>query len=244
MCASNKIRLASFFTVLIMISCAHAYQSYYDKGNLAYDRGEITEAIKEWKRGAEEGEPKSQYELALSYSKGEGVIKDDQEAVKWYRKAAEQNDGASQNNLGLMYNEGRGVEKNDNEAAKWFYRAASNGSLAGIFHLALSYEKGRGVPQDYHNAVNTYLEAAKRGYVPAQVNLGLLYAKNVLGFPQENSLAYKWLSIAILHLNGDKKDSVNTIIEKIKERLSTIERDNMDNVIRDWKAESVLKGSE
>ncbi len=45
----------------------------------------------------------AQYNLGVSYAKGQGVPKDDQQAVFWYRKAAEQEDAGAQHNLGLMY---------------------------------------------------------------------------------------------------------------------------------------------
>lgn len=235
MCSPKTIRLVAVLAAFALAGCASARADFYEKGHVAYDRGDYAAAIKEWKQGAEQGDPKSQYELGLSYAKGEGVPKDEAEAVKWYRKAAEKNEGASQNNLGLMYSEGRGVLKDDNEAAKWYYRAARNGSLSGIFHLALSYEKGRGVPQSYNVAAITYLEAAKRGYAPAQANVGLLYAKNVPGVPQDYALAYKWVGLAIPHLTGETQVRMMKSRDTIAARLTSAEREKMDQIVRDWK---------
>ena len=39
---------------------------------------------------AEQGHASAQYNLALKYDNGEGVLQDYKEAVKWYTKAAEQ----------------------------------------------------------------------------------------------------------------------------------------------------------
>lgn len=64
-------------------------------------------------------------------------------------------------------------------------------------------KKATASPQDYNIAAITYLEAAKRGYAPAQANVGLLYTKNVPGVPQNYSLAYKWLCLAIPNLTGE-----------------------------------------
>ena len=56
----------------------------------------------EWKLLAEQGIAEAQYNLALMYSRGEGISRDDKEAVKWYRRAAEQGIAGAQSKLGLM----------------------------------------------------------------------------------------------------------------------------------------------
>jgi TPR repeat protein len=238
---SPRLKLPiALLAAFVFVGCSTVSADYYEQGHVAYERGDYATALKEWKQGAEQGDPKSQYELGLSYAKGEGAPRDDAEAVKWYRKAAEQGEGASQNNLGLMYSEGRGVPKDDTEAAKWYYRAARHGSLAGIFHLALSYEKGRGVSQDYNIAAITYLEAAKRGYAPAQANVGLLYTKDVSGVPQDYSLAYKWISLAIPNLRGETKARFIQHRDNIVTHLSPVEREKLDLIVREWKPSEVV----
>ena len=55
-------------------------------------RGEgSVEAVKWYRKAAEQNYAKAQYNLGVCYEHGEGVAKDPVEAVKWYRKAAEQN---------------------------------------------------------------------------------------------------------------------------------------------------------
>ena len=53
----------------------------------------------------------SQFNLALSYDKGEGVPKDLPEAAKWWRKAADQGFAEAQRNFGICFLRGDGVEK-------------------------------------------------------------------------------------------------------------------------------------
>lgn len=43
-----------------------------------------------YKKKAEQGNARSQYNLGLCYAIGEGVAKDYKQAVYWYRKAADQ----------------------------------------------------------------------------------------------------------------------------------------------------------
>ncbi|GHT40295.1 hypothetical protein AGMMS49921_01440 [Endomicrobiia bacterium] len=46
------------------------------------------EASNWFKKSAEQGNAKAQYNLGLMYDKGEGVKQDYKEAVDWYKKAA------------------------------------------------------------------------------------------------------------------------------------------------------------
>jgi TPR repeat protein len=47
------------------------------------------EAVKWYRKAAEQGVVDGQYNLGWMYDKGKGVVQDYKEAVKWYRKAAE-----------------------------------------------------------------------------------------------------------------------------------------------------------
>ncbi|POR97032.1 tetratricopeptide repeat protein, partial [Haemophilus influenzae] len=48
------------------------------------------EAVKWYRKAAEQGHADAQLNLGYMYEKGRGVKQDDFEAVKWYRQAAEQ----------------------------------------------------------------------------------------------------------------------------------------------------------
>ena len=98
-----------------------------------YNRGmgveqDFKEAVKWYRKAAEQGNAVAQYNLGQMYREGQGVEQDFKEAVKWYRKAAEQGDVDAQYNLGVMYATGRGVEKDEEEAIKWLRKAAEQGN--------------------------------------------------------------------------------------------------------------------
>ena len=48
------------------------------------------EAVKWFRKAAEQGHAGAQANLGFMYDRGWGVPEDDREAVKWFRKAAEQ----------------------------------------------------------------------------------------------------------------------------------------------------------
>ncbi len=85
---------------------------------------DYVEAVKWFRKAAEQNYAEAQNNLGACYATGQGVAKDYVEAVKWYRKAAEQNFAPAQYNLGVCYATGRGVATNYVEAVKWYRKAA------------------------------------------------------------------------------------------------------------------------
>ena len=71
---------------------------YADGRGVARDDAE---AVRWYRRAAEQGNASGQYNLGGMYSTGRGVARDDAEAVRWYRRAAEQGNASGQYNLGL-----------------------------------------------------------------------------------------------------------------------------------------------
>ena len=64
------------------------------------------EAVKWYRKAAQQGHVMAQVYLGFMYDNGYGVPENDAEALKWYRKAADQGDAYAQNNLALMYKKG------------------------------------------------------------------------------------------------------------------------------------------
>ena len=110
---------------------ADAEDDFY-KGYKAYQAGDYAEALKWYRKAAEQGYASAQHNLGNSYSKGEGVTQDYAEAVKWYRKAAEQGYARAQYNLALRYDNGEGVTQDNITAHMWHNIAAENGNKRAV----------------------------------------------------------------------------------------------------------------
>lgn len=122
---TGGLPLEDFFSMLTL------RQEYYGKGKkYYYGRGvtkDYVEAVKWYKKSAEQGHVEAQYSLGFCYEYGQGVTKDYAEAFKWYKKAAEQGYADAQYNLGYCYKHGQGVKQNKTEAKKWYQKAAEQG---------------------------------------------------------------------------------------------------------------------
>ena len=65
----------------------------------------MTEAVKWYRKAAEQGNADAQSNLGVMYANGTGVTKDESEAMKWYRKALDSNPKYARawNNLSIAY---------------------------------------------------------------------------------------------------------------------------------------------
>ena len=126
------------------------------------------EAVKWYRKAADQGYAPAQCQLGFIYDKGRREQGNNSEAVKWYRKAADQGYSQAQNNLGILYQHGReGAVQDYSEAAKWYRRAAELGHKGGMYNLGVLYENGWGVVQDYSQALAWYTKAAELGHYAA-----------------------------------------------------------------------------
>jgi TPR repeat protein len=89
-------------------------------------RRDYIEAVKWYRKAAEQGLARAQNNLGSMYKNGRGVSLDYVQAAKWYRKAAEQNLAEAQYNLGKLYHSGHGVSQDYVHALMWFNLAAAD----------------------------------------------------------------------------------------------------------------------
>jgi len=153
-------------------------QSDAVKGWEAQQAGDYVEAVKWYRKAAEQGDAVAQDNLGKMYYDGTGVTQDYAEAVKWYRKVAEQGFASAQYNLGQMYRKGKGVTQDYAEAVKWYRKAAEQGNAKAQVNLGTMYYSGNGVLQDTIAAHMWFNIAAIKGDAVAAKNRGVV-AKNL-----------------------------------------------------------------
>ena len=142
-------------------------EEYYDKG-IRFRVTNEEEAVKWYRKAAEQGHADAQSDLGHAYSDGKGVPKDEKEAAKWYKKAAEQDFSGAQCMLGYAYYHGKGVPEDKKEAVKWFNKAADQEEYFAQYFLGWAYEHGEGVPKNNKEALKWYKLAAAQDYEEAQ----------------------------------------------------------------------------
>jgi TPR repeat protein len=155
-----------------------------------YGQGHYGEALKWFRKAADQGEANAQNILGAMYYYGQGVAQNYALAVRWYRKAADQGHPTAQNALGWMYLYGQGVPQNYAEAVSWYRKVADRGEADPQNTLGWVYQYGQGVT-NYAEAVRWYREAAEQGHAAAQFNLGGMYLYGH-GVTQSYAEALRW----------------------------------------------------
>ena len=204
-----------------------------------YSRGEgvvskdYAEAASWYRKAAEKGLDRAQFELGVYYFEGMGVPKDYTEAIKWYRKAAKQNYGKALFNLGHMYLQGFGVPQNYREAFLLFQNAAQQGINIAFGQLGAMYEEGWGVDQNLVTASDYYLKAAKLGDSTSQFNLGLMYYHGK-GVQKDLIASFAWLYLSSSNGNMDAERNLRAFSSQMLP--SDIEK--AKNLAREWNTTS------
>lgn len=66
-------------------------------------RKDPQEAVRWWRKAAEQGDAGAQFRLGLACSDGRGTAKDEEEGFRWIKKSAEQGNADAEGILGAMY---------------------------------------------------------------------------------------------------------------------------------------------
>ncbi|MEO9576345.1 MAG: tetratricopeptide repeat protein [Tateyamaria sp.] len=118
------------------------------RGSLAFQAGDVSEARRIWREEAERGNPTAQYFLGGSYECSCSSSVDYAEAARWYRRAADQGLPVAQTSLGEMYRDGKGVRQDHSAAVQWYRLAATQGYPRAQYSMAYMYYNGFGLEHD------------------------------------------------------------------------------------------------
>ena len=197
------------------------------------------EAVKWFRKAADQNHARAQVALGGCYSKGEGVVKDELEAVLWWCKAADQNHAQAQFNLGVCYQEGQGVVMDEVEAVEWYRKAAMQDFVSAQFNLGNCYYFGQGVAEDKAEAVKWFRKPAEQNATQAQLLLGLCY-QNGQGVARDDMEAVKWFRKAAEGGDGRAFNALAWLLATSQNRLV---RNGSNAVVFAEKAVAVTKRS-
>ena len=183
-------------------------REYYRNADKLKKRGELWQAVIEFKKSAELGYAKAQFSLARSLQNGKGIDKNIEEAKKWYQKAADQGLARAQSELAkllLKYGD------DDKSAVELLETAASNGHAKSQVKLGKLYDSGIatgwGKPKI---AFKWFKLAADQGNKEGQYRVCKAYYSG-RGVTYNSSEAKKWCTRSV----GQGYSRANKILRKI-----------------------------
>jgi TPR repeat protein len=171
------------------------------------------EAIRWFKKSAENGNVVAMENIGYMYEIGNGVQQDYEEARNWYQKALDAGSENAAEYLASMdepgsgefieglkyydyYDEGIWGEEDCAKAMRWFKKSAENGNTEAMRAIGTIYSTGgNGVQKDYKLAMKWYKQAADLGNTGAMLDLGNMY-ENGEGVKQNFNEARGWYSKA------------------------------------------------
>jgi TonB family protein len=204
-----------------------------------YSSEYVSEAVKWFRRSADQGFPEAQGWIGALHDAGLGVPRDYIEAAKWYRRAAEKGDASAQLNLGFMYQQGRNLPvygpngeflalpvnnggtilPDYAQAAKWYGKAAEQGSSFAQSSLGWLLLEGKGMNKNSGEALGLFLKAAEQGDASAQCILGELYVEGK-AVQQDCIQAHRWLSQCSAAIQGKKLEIATKLLNEIASQMS------------------------
>ncbi|MEO5378846.1 MAG: protein kinase [Magnetococcus sp. DMHC-6] len=143
------------------------------------------------KTKAENGDPKSLYQMGMAYETGKNVPQNLPTAIKWYQKSAEKNWPEAQFRVAQAYSKGEGVGKDLVLAHSWNKKAAEQGHANAQFILAQTIEKNAKKPEYLAQAMQWYLKAAQQNHPEAQYRVGIAL-ENGDGLEKNPAEALNW----------------------------------------------------
>lgn len=161
--------------------------------------GQYTEAVRLYRRAADQGYAAAQVALAITYADGNASLAIDQrQAVRWFRLAADQGNAMAEASLAMFYMQGAGgLEKNEREATRLVQLAADQGLPMAQGLLGSLYATGGGgLPKDETRALRLIKAAADQDEARAQHELGVAYRTGQLGLPRDDREAARLFKLA------------------------------------------------
>lgn len=180
------------------------------KGVEAYEQSDYSEAIKWFRKAAEQGYAPAQSNLGRMYNEGRGVEKNSSEAAIWLFNAAQQGDTEAQLILGYLYQLGQGVKQDYTVAFSLYQKAADKGSAVAQNNLAYMYQEGYGISQDYKEAFKWFRKSADQGDANAQFKVGEYYYKGI-GVHMDYLEAEIWFRLAAEQGHKEAKSHLDII---------------------------------
>lgn len=159
-------------------------------------------ALSYYMSSAELGYADAEFEIAMAYANGVGVMPDRSKSLVWLRKAAEHGNHAAQVFLADALADGAQGAIDWVGAVAWYRKAAEAGDDLAQRRLAQCYLEGRGVARDAAQAALWLRKAADQRQPAAETALAALYLSGD-GVPADRAETLRLLNRAAMAGHAD-----------------------------------------
>ena len=167
-----------------------------DEGQVAWQAGDYTRAVAEWRPAALEGDADAQYGLAQAYLYGRGLPTDLNQAELWFRKAAAQGHVEAADNLGLLLFQ----QERRRDALPYLERSAARGEPRAQYVLGTAKFNGDVVDRDWVGGYALMTRASAAGLPQASRALAQMDREIPLAQRQEGLVLARALEASGMRL--------------------------------------------
>ena len=133
------------FSMLLSVSL---YANNYEKGDEAYEDGDIKTAMSFWEKGSKIGEIESQFMLGMLYLRGDDIEPDIKKAASLLAKTFNSDDETLLITIALGYYKNKGTSANDKLAVELFEAAIDKEGKVAQYNLGMLFVTGTGLDVD------------------------------------------------------------------------------------------------
>ncbi|KAF9550485.1 hypothetical protein EC957_000159 [Mortierella hygrophila] len=180
-----------------------------------------TEALRWYRKAAEQGDREGEFRLGAMHYYGHGTRKNPQEAEKWMRKAADRGFTPAATGMGIICLE----QERYREAMTWCLMARED--PISEYHIGCLFRYGFDVLPNYVAAMEWFQRSAKKEYGLAESAIGWMY-RNGVGVSEDLEEAEKWYRKAEEH--GDL-DAANELAMALSDIGAIEEGFNIGNLL-------------
>jgi TPR repeat protein len=184
-------------------------------GNFFFIAGEqdaekYPEAIRYFRKGADQGDHRAMQCLAWALSNGRVVEKNEEEALSLNVNAADLGNQTAAYNAAGAFRYGHGTPTDCNKAISYYEIAANFGMMEAMHNLGTIYFNAEGITKDIEKANHWYLKAANLGSGLSSLCLGLISEQGTRG-PADNAFAFAWFSVAAAQGNIEAQKKIESL---------------------------------
>lgn len=151
-----------------LLFTAVLFASNYEKGDEAYEDGDIKKAVSFWEKGVKKGEVESQFMLGFLYLRGEDITPDTKIAATLLAKTFNINDETFLITIALAYYKTMGDDPADRLAVIRFEEAIDKEGKVAQYNLGMLFVTGSGVKKDLKKGAILIKKAKESGFEKAK----------------------------------------------------------------------------
>jgi uncharacterized protein len=144
---------------------------------------ESMKALSEYKKLANNNDPKAMHQLGLIYLKGDGIEKNLNQAYEYFQKASDLGNLESTYLLGKIYLSDKTIYYNPKKAYNTFVEAAKKNHAKSQLMIGKFFLMGEVVDKDYEKALYYFKLASKQKEYDANCYVAYMYASGLGVFP-------------------------------------------------------------